>query len=517
MAGGRVQVSIVRRTSRAGVVRAGVIGALLVSGSSASCSSTPTSPIPKGPKPPLSARPQASAAPTAQAAAPPEEAPTPSPFSLVVRSLSLSFEAYPFPGGAMIVARSFLAVVLGDEVRQDPAFLTGLPEIINWDASTGLVMPLNGARPKSFELPDGLGFSVHAGNRHGPDDGLSWKGKSRSWTHASLPPDARLARLPRGGDNWPEVLALPSGHLFVFRGNKGAVEAFTFAPGKGAPTRQEVPMKEHDWTTATIAVVSPTELYFCTFLGELVGLRDGKWSSVAVPGGEPRSCAATPDGTLWVVGGSSSYSNLHRRPRGGDWEEIALPDEAEAEKVTAADGRVWVSSRSSSMGRYSLFSTAPVKSPIQIDVVQDPSAPLGGGITGFNQTSVDVPSVSADPPGPGTSACTSLVIYLGKSLTPDLDAALKKIPEAAGLELLQVDGTAPGETVVPGPSGAQTSLKPSGKKLPAVAAVPATFEQGLAVVEALAPDLPDAPPKLLCATPRITGRLGVVQKAPPAK
>jgi len=395
-----------------------------------------------------------------------------------------------------------MAVVLGDEVRQDPAFLAGLPEYINWDANVSLALPVLATPLSAATIPDGTELLVDAGNRHGPGGTFHWNG--RNWADGGIPQDKRLSRLPRDPDSVQAVLALSSGHLFVVRSERSGVMAYTFAPGEIAPSKQQLPLKRTDWATAEIVAASPEQVYFCTFLGEIAGLGDGAWTAIAPPSGAPASCAATKDGALWVITGSGRAGQLLRRAPTGAWEQVALPTSAQPQRVAAAGDRVWVAARA--QDGFELLSNAPVKTPVEIAAHQMPSTPDPGGITAFNQTSVVVLSVSADPPGPGTSACSSLVVHLGTKRTPALEATLRKHPEAAGAQLVEAEGRAPGQVVPIAPGRAQMRYQPSSKKARAVVAIPRSFEEGLRMVDALAPDMPDAPPRLLCAKPTIVKR-----------
>jgi hypothetical protein len=421
---------------------------------------------------------------------------------VVLRSSEVECDAYPFPGGAVLAGRSLLAVVLGDEVRQDPAFLAGLPEYINWDANVSLVLPVLSTPLPAATVPGGTDLLVYAGNRHGPGGSFHWNG--RAWAEGGVLTDKRLSRLPPDQDSAQEALPLPSGHLFVVRAERSGVVAYTFAPGEAAPSKQQLPLKKTDWATAELVAASPEQLYFCTSLGEIAGLRDGAWSAIAPPSGAPSSCAATQDGSLWMVTGMGRDGELLRRAPAGAWERVPLPTPAQPQKVAAAGDRVWVSARAK--GGFELLSNAPVKTPIEIAKHQMPSTPAPGGITAFDQTSVPVLSVSADPPGPGTSACSSLVVHLGTKRTPELEAALRNHPETAGAQLVEAEGRAPGQVVLIRPDRAQMRHQPSSRKARAVVAIPRSFEEGLRMVVALAPDMPDAPPRLLCAKPRIVTR-----------
>ena len=152
-----------------------------------------------------------------------------------------------------------------------------------------------------------------------------------------------------------------------------------------------------------------------------------------------------------------------------------------------------------------VLSNVPVTKPVLVSDLEVPSA-ADAGFSGLVVKSQEVPSVSAAPAGPGTSACTSLVVYVGKGPSPKLKAALAKHVETALLPLVEVAGVAAGKALVL-KGTADEGVIPSRRRTSAIAALPTTHDAGLAIVRALAPDLPDAPPKLLCAEPRVVRQL----------
>jgi hypothetical protein len=166
--------------------------------------------------------------------------------------------------------------------------------------------------------------------------------------------------------------------------------------------------------------------------------------------------------------------------------------------VWASEKRAWVLANSSGSDIV-LLSTQPVRQPMAIEPHQLPLV-WSGGITGLDVTTEDVASVSSDPAGPGTSACTSLVVYLGPSLTPALRDVLAKHPETASHEVVNARGTAPGSVVVVDMKTGETDVKPSGRNAPAIAIVPTSYADGEAIMGAIASNVPGA--RLLCATPR---------------
>jgi len=136
---------------------------------------------------------------------------------------------------------------------------------------------------------------------------------------------------------------------------------------------------------------------------------------------------------------------------------------------------------------------------------------IRGFRVGLDVTSVDVPSVSPIPAGPGTPACSSLVLWLGWPANSKLTATLPTIAEARDLELLQVTSTVPGKAVPVDRGSPFVDVRPSGKSRPSLALVPSNFTQARAIQRALAAAVPNAADvRLHCAVPRIAKRLGIV-------
>ena len=74
------------------------------------------------------------------------------------------------------------------------------------------------------------------------------------------------------------------------------------------------------------------------------------------------------------------------------------------------------------------------------------------------------------------------------------------------MQIVEAEGRAPGQAVLIAPGRGGMRYQPSSKKARAVLAIPRSFEEGRRMVDALAPDMPDAPPRLLCAKPAIVKR-----------
>ena len=188
-----------------------------------------------------------------------------------------------------------------------------------------------------------------------------------------------------------------------------------------------------------------------------------------------------------------------------------MPNGVTPDAVYTSGDRLWVTASREDTGARLLLSNVGVARPIELDMEELPVDPSAIGITGLDVESVDVPSVSAIPAGPGTPACSSLALWLGSSATAELREALRLIPAAQGLPVLQVMGMVPGKTVPQDPNSAFVDVKPSGKTRPAVAILPPSFDRGREIERALSEALPDAPrARLLCAVPQVTKHLGRV-------
>jgi hypothetical protein len=342
-------------------------------------------------------------------------------------------------------------------------------------------------------LPRGAALSGHAGNRHGPGFTRWWT--TRGWSPQAPKADPRRKKLPRPKTAFAdeEALALPSGELVVVRYD-AEIESFVF-PKNGSPTRSVVP------TTAglfhTLLGTKADDLYLCES-NQGVQHFDGKaWAPVETDR-VPTSCALTADGTLWlVVDTYASQPATVLARRGGEWTEVPLPDGATPTRIAAAANRVWVTAYSEHPPATRAYSSEPVSTPLRFGENELPGPVWIDGITGLDVTTVDVVSVSAHPAGPGTTACTSLVAWLGPELTPEIERAIgtprPRVVECAGTE--------PGKVALIAGSGAHMTVVPSGKKRRAVAVLPKSHAEGLELVKRV----PGA--RLVCATPRIVREL----------
>jgi hypothetical protein len=439
--------------------------------------------------------PSASASPPPQqpAATPVETAPEKlTPLSVVLRTADPRCSVAPFSDGAVIACRSLLLVALGPSTVQDPAWLEGVPEFVNWDTEVLLELPDRFAAPSGPTLPLGTELSMHSGNRNGPFAAVRWDGKR--WGPARGATDARRrsVREPEGASTvWSP---LPDGGLLAVQTSN---EAHYFAPGAKTAKKLTVPLTR-DWFMGQIAAASGRDVYFCAWGGKIAHFDGDAWTEVEPPRGRVESCAATSDGRLWVA----TDTELLQRTATGAWSAVPTPSSARPSRLDAVGERLWIVTDSPT----EIWSTKPVGRELSVGTLQLP-VPSMPGLSGLDVLSVDAPSVSAAPAAPGTAACTSLVVWLAPRWTPGLHAILAKHREADALDLVEVTGTAPGDVVPLNAGSSSMRVRPSGRPQPAAAALVGSFEAGMRAVTALAPDLEETPPRLLCASPRIAKKI----------
>ncbi len=201
--------------------------------------------------------------------------------------------------------------------------------------------------------------------------------------------------------------------------------------------------------------------------------------------------------------------SLFRRDTAGRWVDGATPERHSVDAVYASGDRLWITCTHQDRNVTLVMSNRAVTNPIELDAERLPVDPSAIGTPELDEVTIDVPSVSTIPAGPGTPACTSLVLWLGPAVTAELLAALRTIPEARDLELLQVMGMAPGQIVHPGRGNPFIAVQSSGRPRPAIALVPPSFAQGRIIERALTAALRSAANvRLLCAVPRVTKKLG---------
>ncbi|WP_437768918.1 hypothetical protein WMF27_10915 [Sorangium sp. So ce281] len=430
----------------------------------------------------------------------------------------------------MLLDRSLLAVVRGREARQDPAWLAGLPEYINWwnlrgDApyrtDADLRLPSDQPTPTADALPRGAILDVRAGlsaagqSWEMPRHFFTWNGARWSRAPANAaggpPTDPRLGNDAQRWERY-EAAAVTAGQLLVISDHSfNDRAALLLGPGRGPAMPLSLPLDdESPWSLVQLAGTEAGEAYLCTH-DALFRWGEGRWEEQDLPEGRIASCAGTADGTQWLVvtrevadaAPSLRRPELLHRPRGGAWSAVPLPGGAWPVRVAASGERLWINASAGetrSPFRFEVYSNAPVEVPLTLGEVQIPwwHDPEG--------RERDPPAVGDWPPGPATSACTSPVVYLGRSLTPALQSALRKHTETEGLPLVEVEGTASGKTseVWSGPDEPRgLRYHPTRARVRGVAILPATASDGIRIAELLAPDLPDLPPRVVCAKPRI--------------
>jgi hypothetical protein len=423
--------------------------------------------------------------------------------SLVATSTEADFDIDPLLDGAFIASRSLLALVVGAEVRQDPRWLNGLAEYVNWDASFSLQIPPARTAPDA-ELPKRTFLSVIAGNTHGAGGDFVWNGMR--WAGGRLKWDPRLEPLFENGHASALAVELPTSEALLVKMEADGAYSHAFEARAKRATRARLPFEKDPWDSlVSLTAASLRDAYFCA-AEALVHFDGVAWAKVALPEKSvPFSCAMTRDGTLWAIDGGK----VLRRTPTGEWREVELPSGSKVVSVAAAGDRAWVSSYTEE--RYELRSTSPVSQAIHVGPDELPLAwfASGGGITGLDDHVPEVPSVSANPAGPGTSACRSLVLYLGRALTPEIKSAVSALPEARSVSLIEARGRKKGRLRLVYAGGRSNALVVASLEPErAFALVPTDYAQGKAILRALtARHLPSLEPKLLCAVPEIVRRI----------
>jgi hypothetical protein len=399
----------------------------------------------------------------------------------------------PFPGGGVLFSGSFLAVALGDRVVQDPAWLAGVPEFINWDSTSGVMLPPLDAPPTTAVIPQRTEMWVGAGNLHGPGAGLRWNGKG--WVAAVGWADPRIAATVQPGDMEAHAY-LPRGELLLWRMGDAGAQAYRFQ-AKGAPAVFAIPEMKNGWLFASVAATSLDHAMFCS--GDdnpLFVFEDGAWKVLALPDGfaSSPSCAATSDGAFWLVAGRPGKALL--RYHEGAWATVEVPSGSPHE-VRAAGSRLWVITNESGLPPMTLLSNEPVATELAIPEHGDPQT-WANGITGLDVESVDIPSVSRVTAGPATAACTSLVLHLGPKRTPALEAAMAA--HAPGVAIEKMKSIVPGKVaIIAGTSN--TEVIPSKKTRTVLGARMKSFAEASAILASLSGENLDPAPVLLCAHP----------------
>jgi len=432
---------------------------------------------------------------SSSAPSPVASAPQPdSPFRLVFSSPYPVPEVRAWAGGALIFSHGLIMAVKGAETLQRAAWLVGLPEIVNWDADVRIELPVGGQIDST--LPAGTVLSVHAGNRHGPDELRVWDGKA--WSTRMPGGDARIAAVYKDFNRFPIArLQLPGNRELLVRPTaKGGLESLLFEPGGGPPKSAQVPTRGSDYTAWLIG--PPESVRLCLPGGEVFAWRDGRWiAERGEDSGAIRGCAATGAGTLWVV---DDKGGVERRV-GDAWEPVPLPPNTEVSSIRAGGERLWITAGEK------VLSTEPVARAVRVEEGQMP-APVYFGISGLDATGPELLNVSRDPAGPGTPACDSLVLVFGASLGAEQRALLKSDAVSSALDLFEAQGSDAGVLFVPPGQGALMKLRPSTRAKKALYLVPPSFDEGKRLMDLLRSLPHDPKPALLCAIPRNPRKLG---------
>jgi hypothetical protein len=434
----------------------------------------------------------------------------------VLRSRALSgVTVSAFPGGALISQGSLLVAAVGERLLQRAEWLSGLPEYINWDGGVSVVLAPGKVLDQRFTLPaQSLAFTG-AGNTHGVYETYVWTGAR--FKLGAPPPDARRLKL---GAPEAELAAraFADGSLVVARQSSRGVVLHRFGPGSAAAQTNELAWRDTDGLPPQLVGKSASDLYFC--VSDRIAHFDGSsWSDVPLPAAAQRwDTAVMANGTLFAIFGVGADARLLRRVPGEDWQRVRLPNDCQPELLAAEGERLWVRASSSESGS-ALLSNVRVEQPLDVGEDQLPenaNDPEGMGITGLDVESVDVPSVSASPAGPGTAACSSLVVYLGagESEISRAKSALLELGTEQAAQAVLTLGAEPGHVVLESQryrvgsewlTRSAARVVASKKTRRALALVPKSYAEGKALLAALKPRLPDQRVRLLCAVPRAMG------------
>lgn len=419
-----------------------------------------------------------------------------SPFHVVLTSPYPAPVVHCWNGGAFIITHGLMVAIKGADVLQRASWLTGLPEIVNWDADVSIELP-PGAQVDS-NLPAGTLLAVHAGNRHGPDESRLWDGKA--WSARVPADDPRVLAAYRDINRYPIArMRLPGNRTIVVRpAQKGGLESLLFEPGGSPATVSPIPAKASDYTAWLIG--PPESLRLCLPDGELFAWSNGRWTGeLSADSGAIRGCAATASGTLWVADAKGTV----KRRVGAGWEQVPLPPKVEAASIQAGGERIWLTAGEQ------VLSTEPIGREVRIEEGQLPGT-VYFGISGLDATGPDLLNVSRDPAGPATAGCDSIVLVLGDKPGAEQRSLLMSDPSAAKLELFEAQGSEGGTLFVPPGAGAQMRLRPSTRTRKALYVLPPTFDEGMRIAGRLRAGGGEPKPALLCSIPRNARKLGPV-------
>jgi hypothetical protein len=414
----------------------------------------------------------------------------------------------PFEGGAVLSSRSFLAVVIGRDVRQDPRWLAGLPDYLNWSWWTvsELRVPIESAPASAAELPRGAAIVIRSGwlgaslaSLLDPEVKV-WNGQhwARSESkNGELPLDERLLAV-KGRWVQLESSSLPEGELTALgvEASENSMDALPTGAADG--TWSKIPSPKDGSAPVQNSGSSAQEYVFCASTGpqrdtdRLFRLRAGAWSAVHPPTAGIRSCTATPDGTLWLQTGDGA---LNRLPPGRAWQRVAVPPRMDPRRIRAGGDRLWL------IGESIIYSNAPVTVPLRLSAVQAPFADEGAAYRIDRR-------VSRSLAGPGTSACSSLVVHLASRASKALKTALAQSPELSQKPLLEVGVSVPGTAVRAGGEPTVEVLRyvPGSGSTTAVAMNATSIDEAMRIAAELVPYTSPAP-RIVCGIPNVVRTL----------
>jgi hypothetical protein len=282
----------------------------------------------------------------------------------------------------------------------------------------------------------------------------------------------------------------PGGGQLVVRTGNGRVTIFRVDAQEKLRSTETIPLPDGTTSLSVLRFVDG-EILAQGNNGGVFSIKDQTLEGITGPQSLPIMRAAlTEDGTLWVITQAlpapKTAAGVFARNADGTWSKKALPSDAVPTKLWAGGNRVWLATTKAE-GATELWSTQPVKAVASFGSSEIPWQ--------IRQPSV-LPVSSDTPMGPGTSACSRPVVWLGEGEDKGVIAAVAADAEAKKHPLVLAAGK---------PKATPSGIKISAPKQASggLVLLPPTFEDGQAAAKSLAPALAKlggkiTPPRVLC-------------------